>query len=245
MSASDEASGSLPADIVSERGVRYRRVQLWDAPIRAMHWVAAACILVLAATGFYIGNPYFMTRGEAVEHFAMGNMRLAHFIAAGVLVGTGVVRVYWLFAGNRFESWRALFPVDGKSLRNLVRQMGYYLLLPRVKRPHYLGHNPLQQVFYTGVYALVVVQVLTGFAMFGLADPEGFFWRTLGIQSAYIGGIRVVRFVHHVLTWVILVFIPIHVYLGVRADVMDREGTMSSIFSGSRWVRGDVKFEDE
>jgi len=35
------------------------------------------------------------------------------------------------------------------------------------------------------------------------------------------------------------------VYLAFRADVVDREGEMSSIFSGGRFVRADVKFEDE
>ena len=47
------------------------------------------------------------------------------------------------------------------------------------------------------------------------------------------------------LTWIIVLFIPVHVYLSFRADVMDREGEMSSIFSGGRFVRADVVWEDE
>ncbi len=46
----------------------------------------------------------------------MGCARLAHFIAAGVLVATAVVRVYWLFAGNQFERLTALFPVRAARL---------------------------------------------------------------------------------------------------------------------------------
>ena len=53
-----------------------------------------------------------------------------------------------------------------------------------------------------------------------------------------------VRFVHHVLTWVILIFVPIHVYLSLRADFTDRPGTISSIISGYRLVRDDVHYED-
>ena len=41
----------------------YRWVYLWHWPIRAMHWAAAASILVLVVTGFYIGRPYFMVSG--------------------------------------------------------------------------------------------------------------------------------------------------------------------------------------
>jgi Ni,Fe-hydrogenase I cytochrome b subunit len=35
------------------------------------------------------------------------------------------------------------------------------------------------------------------------------------------------------------------VYLALRADVMDREGGMSSIFSGGRFVRSEVDYEDD
>jgi Ni/Fe-hydrogenase b-type cytochrome subunit len=238
------AGGAGRGEVV-ERGVRFRWVELWSGAIRAMHWIAAGCIVVLVATGFYIGRPYFMTSGEAIDHYMMGRARLLHFLAAGILVGTGVIRVYWLFAGNRYESWRALFPFDRKSLVNFLRQAGHYLMLPRVRRPNYLGHNPIQQFAYTGLYAVIAVQVLTGFALFGAADPDSFFWRRLGIESYYVGGIQIVRFVHHVLTWVILIFVPIHLYFGIRTDVLERHGTISSIFSGGRWVRADTRYEDE
>ena len=35
----------------------YRWVYLWGWPLRAMHWLAALAIVVLAVTGFYIGRP--------------------------------------------------------------------------------------------------------------------------------------------------------------------------------------------
>jgi Ni,Fe-hydrogenase I cytochrome b subunit len=51
--------------------------------------------------------------------------------------------------------------------------------------------------------------------------------------------------VHHVLTWAFLTFIPIHIYLALRSDLLERTGTISSIFSGGRFVRSDVKYVDE
>src|SRR5471032_1200070 len=86
--------------LMRERG-HFTWVYLWSAPIRVMHWLAAASIVVLAVTGFYIGRPYFMTTGEASAHFFMRWVRFIHFTAAAVLVMTGIVRVYWLFAGNK------------------------------------------------------------------------------------------------------------------------------------------------
>ena len=83
-----------------------------------------------------------------------------------------------------------------------------------------------------------------GFALYGLSNPDGFFYRVFGWGSLFLGGVPVVRFTHHVLTWAILIFVPIHIYLALRADVTDREGSISSIISGGRWVRDDVHYED-
>jgi Ni/Fe-hydrogenase b-type cytochrome subunit len=220
-------------------------VYIWHWPIRAMHWIAAISIVVLIVTGFYIGRPYFVANpGETSQLYLMGTMRFTHFAAAGALVATAIIRIYWLFAGNRFERIGALFPLSPKSLRNLVGVMKKYLLFKWEAGPHYLGHNPLQQVAYTGFYVVMLAQVATGFALYGLSDPQGFFYSVFGWETRYFGGVPVVRFIHHVLTWVVIVFVPVHVYLGLRTDFTDRDGTISSIISGGRWVRDDVHYED-
>lgn len=222
----------------------YHWVYLWEWPIRAMHWAAVASIVVLVVTGFYIGRPYFMTSGEASAHYLMGWMRLLHFLAAGVFVATAIVRVYWLFAGNQFERWRALFPVFKKDWIHMWQQVKYYLLIQPEKAPQYLGHNPLQQLSYTGLYVIAIVQLTTGFAMYGQSRPGGFWYTLFGWVVPLLGGIQVVHFVHHVLTWAFVIFLPIHLYLALRADLLERTGTISSIISGGRFVRSDVKYVD-
>ena len=223
----------------------YHWVYLWEWPIRAMHWAAAVSIVVLVVTGFYIAKPYFITGGEASAHYLMGWMRFLHFAAAGVFVATAIVRAYWLFAGNQFERWRALFPVTKQDWVNLVKQAKFYLMIQPEKAPHYLGHNPLQQLSYTGLYLLAGAQVVTGFAMYGQSRPGGLWYTLFGWVVPLLGGIQVVHFVHHVLMWAFLIFIPIHVYLALRADLLERTGTISSIISGGRFVRSDVKYVDE
>jgi hydrogenase maturation protease len=131
----------------------YRWIYLWGWPIRAMHWAAAASIVVLVVTGFYIGAPYFVTSGEASAHFLMGWMRFLHFAAAGVFVATAIVRVYWLFAGNQFERWRALFPVKRKDWVNFFKQLKFYLLIKPEQGPHYLGHNPCNSQLHRALRA--------------------------------------------------------------------------------------------
>src|SRR5690606_11599762 len=100
----------------------FRWVLLWGVPLRVMHWLAAASIVVLAVTGLYIGKPYFIAGGDTADHFLMGRVRFIHFVAGAVLVMTGIVRIYWLFAGNRFERWHALFPVSAKAIRHMATQ---------------------------------------------------------------------------------------------------------------------------
>lgn len=223
---------------------RYRWVYLWSWPIRATHWMAVAAFVVLIVTGFYIGGPYFVTGGEASQHYFMGTMRLSHLVAAAVMVACGIVRMYWLFMGNRFERWRALFPLRREDWVNLGKQVKYYLLIHPERAPHYLGHNPLQQLSYTALYAAVVIQIVTGFILYGLYAPGGMWSTSLGWTIPLLGGVQIVRFVHHALTWVFLIFIPIHIYLALRAELLEHTGTISSIVSGGRFVRNGIDHID-
>lgn len=223
----------------------YRWVYLWRWPLRVTHWVSAVTVVVLIVTGFYIGAPYFTTWGEASSHFLMGWARFLHFTAAALIVAAAILRVYWLFAGNKWARWNALLPIRTKNWKNLWKMLKYYFLVRQESMPHYLGHHPLQQLSYTAIYLVVIVQFVTGFAMYGLSNPGGFFHTVFSWVGPMFGGIQNARFAHHALTWILITFIPLHIYLAFRADVMEREGEMSSIFSGGRFVRADVSFEDE
>jgi Ni/Fe-hydrogenase b-type cytochrome subunit len=124
------------------------------------------------------------------------------------------------------------------------KQVKYYLMIQPEKAPHYLGHNPLQQLSYTAVYGLTIVMVVTGFAMYGQSDPSGFFYKAFNWVGILFGGMPVVRFIHHVCTWLFLTFIPIHIYLAIRADHLERTGVISSIISGGRFVPAEEKYID-
>jgi Ni/Fe-hydrogenase b-type cytochrome subunit len=145
--------------------------------------------------------------------------------------------------GNRFERWPALFPVKGKDWKNLVRQVKFYLLIQPEKAPHYLGHNPLQQFAYTGLYLLASISVVTGFALYGQSNPGGLIYRLFNWITV-LGGMSFVRFVHHIVTWAYLTFLPIHIYLAIRADLLERTGAMSSVISGGKFVPSDRQWED-
>ncbi len=245
-------AGVIPEDVADATSIphppqlpEYRWVYLWRWPLRLTHWVSALTVTVLIVTGFYIGAPYFTTWGEASSHFLMGWARFLHFSAAALIVAAAILRVYWLFAGNKWARWTALLPVRKKNWKNLWKMLKYYFLVRQESMPHYLGHHPLQQLSYTAIYLVVIVQVVTGFAMYGLSNPGGLFHTWFSWVGPLFGGIQNARFGHHALTWILISFIPLHIYLAFRADVLDKEGEMSSIFSGGRFVRSDTRFEDE
>ena len=221
----------------------HRWVYLWHLPIRAMHWTAVAAIAVLFATGLYIGRPYLMA-GAPSTTFVLQWVRLAHFIAAAVLVATAVVRAYSLVRGNRFERLSALFPVRRRDWMNLWKMVRYYLFIHPERAPHYLGHNPLQQIFYTFTYAVALLLVVTGFVLFGQAVPGTAVAAAFAWLAPHLGGMQMVRAIHHAATWYFPFFVIFHVYLAVRADLLERSGTMSSMISGGRFVPVEEHYAD-
>ena len=124
----------------------YEWIYLWQLPLRMMHWAAAISIVALVITGFWIGRPYFMGSAQSTSSFGTQYMRLGHFLAGMLLTVTGIVRIYWLVAGNRFERFPALFPVRPRDLKNLVKQARFYMFMPPKNMPEYIGHNPMAQV---------------------------------------------------------------------------------------------------
>jgi len=210
-----------------------------------MHWVAVLAIVVLAVTGLFIGRPYFTAPPGPTTPYLMGWMRFLHLAAAATLVATAIVRAYWLFAGNKFERLAALFPVRPRDWVNLFKQIKFYLLIHPERAPRYIGHNPLQQLSYTGMYLVALISVITGFALYGQSNPSGIFFHLLGWLGPALGGMQNVRFIHHVATWAFLIFIPIHVYLAIRADVLEHGGSISSIITGGRFVPSDHTYIDE
>jgi Ni/Fe-hydrogenase b-type cytochrome subunit len=210
-----------------------------------MHWATVFCLIALVVTGLYIGMPYFIIGSDTAPHFLMGWVRFVHFSAAAILVAVAMLRTYWLFVGNRFSRLPALFPLKPRDWANMWRQVKFYLMIQPEKAPHYLGHNPLQQLSYTGIYFVAIFMIVSGFAMYGQSNPGGLIYNATNWIGMLFGGMPVVRFIHHALTWAFLIFIPIHVYLSIRADHLERTGVISSIISGGRFVPSTQKYIDE
>jgi Ni/Fe-hydrogenase 1 B-type cytochrome subunit len=206
------------------------RVYVWEVPVRLTHWVNVLAILVLSATGFYVGTPVL---GGSVSLMAW--VRGVHRITAYVLIASLALRTYWAFAGNRWASWRELFPYFWREgRRGVARTLLYYTFLRR-ESPRTIGHNPLAGLAYSAVVSLMFLEILTGFALQSLGTTG---WRTVAFGWVFsVAGQQSVRLVHHMIMWMLLGFMVHHVYSSLLMDVEEKSGLMTSIFSGYKFAR--------
>lgn len=206
------------------------RIYVWQVPVRLTHWVTFGTLIVLAVTGSYIADPFLITPGQDT----MRLVRFVHIVAAYGFVASGIVRTYWLFAGNQFSRWTAFVPTNRRHLREVARQTQWYLFLRR-DLPGILGHNALASGTYLVVFFLFLLQTATGFALVGIHGTQP--WATLlGWLPSVLFGEQGVRLIHHLLMWAIIAFAIHHVYSALLIDHIERNGLLSSIFSGSKFV---------
>ncbi len=218
-----------------------KAIYVFEAPVRLWHWIHALSIGVLCVTGYFIANPLPSLGGEASDHFLMGNMRMIHFIAGYVFTIAFVVRIYWAFVGNKYSRELFILPIwKAEWWKGLVHELKYYAFLTR-KSHKIMGHNPLAQfaMWFFNVL-LTLFLIFTGFALYG----EG-----LGLGSwadAWFGwvipaldGSQNTKMLHLLAMWVMLVFVVIHIYMAIRADIMDRESSVSTIMGGWRMFKDD------
>jgi len=101
--------------------VLYETKYVWELPVRLTHWIIAASIFILFATGLYIASPVAGPRGEPYNNFFMGRVRETHFIAAYVFLFAMLVRLYWFFVGNRYATLRVPAGLARGVVERIVR----------------------------------------------------------------------------------------------------------------------------
>ncbi len=210
------------------------KLYVWQVPVRITHWVTATCIVILSLTGGYIADPFLIPPGGSV----MTTVRIVHMVTAFTFVASGLLRTVWLLRGNRFSRWSAFIPTTRYQATELFRQAGFYAFI-RKEIPKVLGHNQLAAAAYVVLFFLLLVEVVTGFALDGLLGNEpgatAFWWlrELLGVQN--------VRLIHHLAMWAILAIALFHLYSCILVDNIEKNGLMTSIFSGYKFpTREDI-----
>ena len=91
---------------VARTPVEYRRVYVWELPVRVYHWINAVGSGGLCITGYLIGAPMrAFYAPEAYQQYWFGWVRFIHFLCAFIWVFNFVARIYWGFVGNKYARW--------------------------------------------------------------------------------------------------------------------------------------------
>jgi Ni/Fe-hydrogenase 1 B-type cytochrome subunit len=218
----------------------YKRVYVWELPVRIFHWINVLSITTLAITGFIIADPpAIMSNMEASERFWFGTVRFIHFGTAYIFFFNMILRIYWSFVGNRFSSWKAFVPRDREMWRNLWHVLKVDIFLGNEKHPDIrnisVGHNTMAALSYVALFLIALVQVFTGFGLYSSMSgwwlPKLFAW-----VVPFLGGDFMVRTIHHSATWLFILFTLIHVYLVFYHDWLEGRGEVSSMFGGYKFI---------
>lgn len=221
---------------------RNTSVYVYEAPVRLWHWINAAAILVLCATGYLIGAPLpSIDMGEATHQFLFGYIRFAHFAAAMVMIVGFFGRIYWAFVGNHHAKQMFKLPLwSGKWWSEVLDEVRWYAFLKRRPRK-YVGHNPLAQIaMFFFMTVGMTFMIVTGLALYAEGVGADSALEVLfGPLRDLVGGSQLMHQLHRVGMWAIVIFIMIHIYAAVREDIMSRQSMVSTMISGTRTFKDD------
>jgi Ni/Fe-hydrogenase 1 B-type cytochrome subunit len=216
-------------------------VYVWQYPLRLFHWGLVISIAALAATGYYIHNPFIV--GQTKTPFLMGYFRFAHEAFAMAFIAFFLLRIYLFIAGDRWVRFGALAPNTKKKWKEMLDVMSFYAFL-RPTPVSKVGHNPMAAMSYLGIYSLVFVEIVTGLVMFNwlghfriLTPLVGWIPRLIGIQN--------IRLIHFFLMFVFFAFGIMHVHLCLIVSSAEKRGLLDSIFTGYKIIPVDELEEDD
>ncbi|GAB6077761.1 Ni/Fe-hydrogenase, b-type cytochrome subunit [Hydrogenobaculum acidophilum] len=215
-----------------------KKYYLFSPSLRIAHWVWALAISVLFITGIYIGDPFFIgnvgysaTFGD-LHALTMNYIRFLHFSFGYILLSALVLR--FLIMPFR-KADRLIIPKfwTKEYWENAFDTLKNYLFITKSHRPYV--RNPLARSAYLGLFLLLIFEVITGFAMYGRSNPGGFWDKLCGWIIPMLGGEYQVHRWHHIVAWIIVLFVVIHVYMVVREDILEKDGEVSSMVNGNKF----------
>lgn len=171
-----------------------------------MHWINALAMLLLIGSGWKIYNdevlfgwlhfPDWITIGGE----AQGALQW-HFFAMWVLMLNGLAYLAYGFATGRFR--RKFLPIRVAEFIADVRDA----LALRLSHTDITRYNAVQKLLYTGIILVIVVQVLSGWAI----------WKPVQLSELVplFGGFQGARLVHFLGMVAIVGFLVIHVALAL------------------------------
>jgi len=210
----------------------------WSVAIRINHWLIALSIFILIPTGYYIAAPFVISQGETTAKFFMGDVRFWHIFFGVLLCFLFLWRLYLAFFSRFHADWKDF--LAWTNHQNTLKQIRFYLLISKEPPAHTHLYDPLQSLAYAGLFFMVLLIILTGLILMGAGYGVGLtalVYKIVKPLEGWMGGLAMVRWIHHILMWGIILFIAVHVYMAFWYDAVFKEGIVSSMISGQAFRR--------
>lgn len=172
---------------------RYPR-KLHPLPLRIMHWVNAVSIIVMIGSGWKIYNdevlfgwlhfPNWITIGVEAQHALQW-----HFFAMWILMLNGLCYIAYGFYTGRFR--RKLLPIWPSAIIADIRDA----LRFRLAHDDITHYNAVQKMLYAGIILVIVVQVISGWAIWKpvqLSELTQLFYDFQGARLAHFVGMTAI-----------------------------------------------------
>jgi thiosulfate reductase cytochrome b subunit len=141
------------------------------------------------------------TAGLAQDRRMVGGARHWHFAIAWFLVLNGALYLTYFFGRGE---WRRRLFLPARDARNALLMFGYYLRVRRTPPPADF-YNGLQRFSYTSVVMVIIVQVLSGLAIY---KPVQLHW-----LLRLFGGYDAARVIHLLGLVFVAMFVAVHIVL--------------------------------
>ena len=178
------------------------RVYVWELPVRLTHWLIFFSIIVLSATGYYIGNPFISVPGAARDHFVMGTVRAVHFYAAIVFALAVLVRIYWLFAGNNYARLTQFIPLSRRAPAQSSGRRFCFIPSSGTIRTTTQVIMRLAGASYAMIFGIYLVMIATGLALYTVDVSAGSPFKVFNFLIPLFGGLQIARLIHHIGMWI-------------------------------------------
>lgn len=246
------------ADTVSPE---LRSYAVWDAGTRWFHWINVLCVIALAAVGYLI-----LQAGElGVPDAGRATLKTVHTWIGYVFVVNLSWRIVWGFFGNRYARWRAVLPGGAGYLQGL---RGYLAALRSGHPWHYLGHNPAGRIAVSVLFALLIVQAVTGLVLAGTdifyppfgswiaqwiaapgVDPATLMpYSPQQYDAAAYDSMRALRkpfvTVHLYSFYALMVMVVLHITAVVITELREGGSIVSAMFTGRKIMAGRPEDEE-
>jgi thiosulfate reductase cytochrome b subunit len=193
---------STASVISSER----RQGRLHPLPLRIMHWINAAAIVIMIGSGWRIYNddvlfgwlhfPNFLVIGKWAQYGLQW-----HFFGMWIFVLNGIAYLTYGISTGRFR--QKLFPI---SPREVLATIGEALRL-RLTHEDLSVYNAVQKILYLGVILVGILIVITGLCL----------WKPVQFSevASLFGNFQTIRFIHFLCMAAIVAFVAVHVTLAL------------------------------